>query len=933
MKKLIPLLFHVLFLANVFPFGASDIRKMTFENGLSLYLIEDASSALVSMEIRVDAGYDFQTERTAGFVPLYARLKGAEISQSSVSKRTLCAPNDAEESLYELSTLLDGIVITDKNLKAELNAERESVKEYALSASGFINAAIEARLFPENPWKHGSGINPDAFSRISISEARTILDEIEKRYTPKNTRLYICGNITAKAAEIFALRAFSRFRDEEKIQSQQNDFFSKNDSEDTFFVLHDSEFSPEMAQIVTTWTNLSEEEADIAAVAMNEDFSDFKARLLSKRELGIRSAEYIDATSIQNRFSSRLTVQTLLEQTDESVSFQIKQFLSETLQGDFFSDDTLEWETMQYTAEFSKRSDSASELLFALASWHDKNLSDDVFFNRIEELSKINADALEEKIRSKNPFVFVLLNSTVYEKNAKSLKALGFQAITRKNGAWWTNEAYKKKSVSYNALDSNANPESEEEIDGAEKDTFESAKRFVEKNRRDFSRFSLSNGIPVVFKKTGTNTACLAITILGGEKQFAKESPGLMAVFANALALNIRAALDRLHVSGETRGAFSVGAKTDAVQSVITVTFSSDEFIKTVSAVSDALIFGDITPALADGLCYDERMQWRLKIGSAEFQELAHAMRKMYAQKDEALLFVEDEERPKKLEFDTILENYPKIVDSSKLFLVLTGDFDADSILTNTLDLTFGSISSISEHKNQKTKTASSPDLSPYTRRVQLRHVFLTDISADKAGPKPAVLIPTTRFLDPITFIFASPKATLEESARFNALGHEIARRMQEKAQKKENSTRVKFVPQSAAFLFSRLVALNATKTGEIDRIFLECVSDLQNELEKIIREENEFLSESGSRLIDLKKNATISKIESAWLLNTLNEESSAEKIATLIQEGIMLGREDLYLFDYASIDSASAADYLAILLERFSTLPPVRIYSVDSQK
>ena len=262
--------------------------------------------------------------------------------------------------------------------------------------------------------------------------------------------------------------------------------------------------------------------------------------------------------------------------------------------------------------------------------------------------------------------------------------------------------------------------------------------------------------------------------------------------------------------------------------------------------------------------------------------------------------------------------------------ICIVGDFRSRENLKDALNSTFGTIGKNPIKKSQKTKTVA--ELPEYSKRIKLRHVFLTDVSADKAGPKPATLIPTTHFLDPATYIFPAPK-DVDLNARFNALGFALAKKIEEEAQKIEKTTKIKFIPKSKEIPFARIVALNVEKTGEIDKLFLQTSKNLSDELEKIVLDEVEFESISGTRLVDLEKNALLSEIESEWLVHSFENSATAEEICALVTAGANEGIADRYLLDYAAVDSAGAADYISILSEFFSKLPPVRIYSADSKK
>jgi len=958
---------------NAFCFEADDIRFLTFENGLKMYLIEDSSSALVKMELRINAGYSSQTEKTTGYFPLYARLKNVTISADCVSKSLTCAPGEAEKSIQELSELLEPLKISDKALKAEINTERTNTTHYANDLAGFINSSIESRVFYDSPWKRESSTNPQVFTQNSLNESRSILNSIANEYyTPENAILYVSGNITANAAETFTARYFNRFSNPKtKLQKSNIEskiisaYESKKLNKQKRFILTNDSFSDDMTQVVVQYTGLQQFESDIAATTMNEDFSEFKESLTIEKMLGIRGAEYINISSIQKRNSSRLIIQSLLEKTKSTPIEQVKKFLSK-LNNSFFSQKAFDYEISQYSSEFIKRRDSSNEIMSILADWtsiRNETNSQITLFNRIDELKKINADVLSKKILNESPYIFILMNTKNYEKYKKDFDNLSFQQVTSKNGAWFKQDFYLSLIKTNN---SKANKIVKDQIQTqSEEETYESAKRFVEKNIKEFSKFTLNNGIPVIIKKTNTNTASLSITIEGGDMEFAQNAPGLTTVIIDAIAYNIRNQLDLLHYNGATKGIYNVTAKTDSTYSIINITFSSDEFIQTINAVTGALIYGEISPAIADGICYDERTQWRLKTGTSESQMLFYAIRKMYEKKNIELLYDDSKDRPKQLSYSEILESYPYLIDSSRYSLVIAGNFETNDDFTKNLDETFGLL-----RTNKFTKVSKvnieEPNFTqfeskPLEKRIQLKHLFLTDVTADKAGPRPAVLIPTTKFLDPILYIQKSPSISSNEIALFNAILLELGKRIEKKAKKIESTTNVKISPAEKDLPFARIFISNADRTNFIDKAFKEAISELKTDLAKIINDETEItkfietevvevdndsednnqqkktiekeIEKTNVKLVDLEKNEIISRMENQWIMANLSETGTAQGTTALIQKGYAFGKPNLYLEQYSAIDNATAADYYLILSKYIKNLPTIRIYSADSRR
>lgn len=950
-RTVLTILVSAFLATNAEAFSAKDIRLMTFENGLKMYLIEDTSSALVRMEIRTAAGYSAQDESNVGYFPLYARLKNAMIDSESATRLQICAPSDAEKAMQSLSEMLEPLALSETKLRAEINNEQASTTLYASDAAGFINSAIEAKVYPEAPWKRESSTNPAIFREKSISESRAILNDIARNYyTSDKTVLYVSGNITAVAAETYAKRYFGKFKKAETRRTEseaerriKGDIKSGRLDTGRLFVLTDPKFSDEMAQVVVQYTSLTQEECDMAATAMEEEFSLFKKRLTEDKTLGIRGNEYINAASAQKAGSSRLLIQTLMERTKTPQAEQIKS-LMEKLDGSFFTKEAFDYEINQYTSSFVQRCDSSTEIMQTLADWaslRGDESPEKTLFNRIETLKNTDPEKLSKKIASEKPFVFVLMNSAQYAKNEKEFSKMGFRQITKKDGAWFNQPYYKEVTKTRNTMANNLEEESEESR--TEFDTFFSAKRFVEKNKEDTSTTKLANGIPAAIKRTNTNMAALAITIMGGDLTF-KDDIGLSTVLVDALALNIRSQLDILHFNGSTKGMYSVTAKTEPTHSVITVKFESDETRQTLAAITAALIYGDITPVMADGICYDERTQWRQKIGTGEFQLESFAMRKLYEKSDIALIYDISKDKPAELTFNKIMENYPVMIDSSRYSLALAGNFQDEKEILETLDGTFGSLGTNKATAYKATK-AKEPQLNLQEKRIAMKHLFLTDVSPEKAGPMPATLIPTTKFLDPALYIMKSPSPSTTDAALFNALLSELAERIERKAeaiQTTEKPTLVKVIPATAQIPFARLVATNVERTSMLEKYTKEAIEELRADLKRIESEEENARRE---RLIAqaefsvekeaprFEKAELISKIENKWIMENLSESGTAAGSAALMQKSAMEGNANRYLDQYAAVDSADASAYGRIMDAYITEVPKNRIYSADSKK
>ena len=940
MRKIFLLCAAFLISACVWSATRNSVRTFTFENGLTMFLLEDNSCATVTADVCVDAGFSRQTERTAGFFELYAALAGGEIGSDYVRVQKTVAPLESEEAFQFVSSLLKPISVSDAQLRRILEDAKRRVSSQAADVTGFLNAAIDAKVFPAAPWKSSSGTSPAFFSSYTVAEARAMLDAISKKYyVPSNTCLFLSGNISAQTAQVLAEKYFGRAAErsvgmDEKIEKTlgegQSELLEKEIAErissksfgtERRFVLYDGEFSSDMTQIVVQYTDFSMNEADVLSVILDQNYAPYKQEVLKESQLGIRGAEYINVASAQKRGSSRLIFQSLFEGSKLNPVEQADIFIKKIRDISFLTERDISYAAEKIGADFEKTSDSSRSFMELLIQWHalkKNDFPDQSLFARVPELAAVDASFVQKRLSQSEPFVFLLVSSKNYLKYEKRFKDASFIPLTRKNGAWYTQTEYKellKKNRVSAVYD--INEISDEDIQLA-------SSRFVFEGRNAFSSFSLSNGIPVTVKSVpNAKTVTLALTISGGDMLFSK-TPGLTSVLTDCLAVNVRNELDIVAMENALSGSYNVTAKTNATSSFLTVSCSAREMNQVLKMLAGVLIYSDISPALADGVTYDERTQWRIKTGSANFQLLCEAMRELYKGSEYLSLFKENEDKPVTMNFVDIAEAYPIILDASRYSIVVTGGVPSQDALKTALEENFGTLGthSVTADGGIALDAPVFPE-DGAAKKIQLKHLFLTDVPADKAGPMPAVLVPTTRFLDPVLYCFSSPDVSSKKTGLFNALLFEIAGRMEEKI--KDENTKVNAIESDVDYAFARLVTTNVLKTATVDNAYKAAVKELRAELSNLASEADDVAK-------DKEKPRLLSEIESRWVMHALSETNTSEEIAALIQAGAARGNAQLYIDEYESVDRAGAGDYIKILDEWFPSFPVLRIYSLDSK-
>lgn len=903
MRKILALFIALLSFSAACAFSPDDIASFSFPNGLRLYVLSDTTAAPVRIALQVRAGYAAQTERTAGFFPLYARLVGAEISADAVRLVRTVAPKDVEDTLAALSAVLAPPAFSDEALRDALGQMQTEAAAYAASRTGFVNMAIDARMFPAAPWQTERGANPAQLASATPDSARAILHDIAATYyVPQNTTLFISGNISVQAAQSLVQAYFGAEAGAAAPVSRP----VASAPEPRKYVLTDDSLSADVTHVVMQYAHLSMDEADVIAAALNDNGSSYKRALTAESSLALVDAEYVSATSAQRYGSSRLIVQSLFDKGKASPCAQAETFLRMTDKDGVLTGPEVRRALAHIAVAFRRHADDSAALMEQLDSWLSLVPYGSVasLFARPSALAaQLSAAQLESRLRARQPSVFVLVNTKVYAACAKEFEQAGYEVVTAKNAAWYTQPRVQEAS----AQDAAAQIERTD----AQDDGARAAERFVAENKAQIESFVLTNGIPVVVKQTPrAQTTAIALTIRGGERLFAQDAPGLCTILTDALAVHVRRAVDARVAGGLLSDDIDIRATTSAAWSVLTVTCATVEVRECIRAVAEALVYGDITPALADGITYDERTQWRIRSGATTFQLLCAAMRTLYAADPYRNLFDDTKDKPVTMDFARIAAAYPLLLDASRFSLVLAGGVADMGGLAVTLEQTFGALLSQDETAASEMPLAP-PELPRRVQRVPLRHLFLTDVTADKAGPRPSVLVPTKEFADPALYCIPAPARAAHDAALFNALLYEIAERMQEKL-----GAPVHADAPDSDMPFARLSVQNVTRTSRADAAYKAVIAELTEDLQSLAA------AQDGRLLADLERR---------WLMRELSATGTALGTAELVQAGTMSGNPTRYLDDYATISAASAQAYLAVMTAYFADLPGFRLYSADS--
>lgn len=843
----------------------------TLSNGMRVFILEDFSNALVRIEYTSRAGLSMQTQETDGFFPLYTKLF-LDSGKSSFGeyKRWYCddfqsecnadsaryygsfAPSVVADVLEQLSSCAFSPIFPDDKLKSTFNEYKSMVLEESESVSGFINGSINTRLFPESPWKQDNCINPSLFKNLSLEQVRSAVSAIGRNYySPQNSAVFISGAISEKDALSLAEKTFGKYdarrwvplREKTSTQNspiQNSQATNSQELNVKRFVLSDEEFASDFTQIVMQYTDFSMNDADIIANAINRNASNVKSELLSISELAIRASEYIDAGAVHKNGSSRLIIQSLLERSKKNPVEQSEVFIK-TVQNEtakITSDAFTESKNILCNSYRAMLKDSSvfMELLsqfWAVDGIPSKELlgtgENGDFSSLVQRLlqrplvlENANPDIAISSLQDNTLYVFVLVNNEVYKKNKKLFTKNGYELVTRKNALWYTLKEYKKP------LDTAENK--------THSNTEQDQKDFAKENRKLFSYFTLKNGIPVVVKqKDVSETVAVSIIIDGGELNDKESSDyGFESVLINALAQNIQNGVSEYVRDKKIKGEPSIFSETNISSSAITIECLYEDIDSVFESISNTLVFGDIIPSDADALVFDRRSQQIMKVGNPVYQLYANGIKRLYSNYQK--LFSLDDDILKKVSYDKILTAYPALLDASRFSIVISGKVQSSNI-QEKIEKTFGVLSTPRKSSKTTTLERETPNTLPKdTAYVKIVHKFLTDVSADKAGPRPLVLIPTTDFSDPVQFWIKSP-VNQNDKAIFTALMYEVVSKLNsiiENTPKYKGIT-IQLKPDSDFIQFAVLTFINVKYTSYADELYAKALSLLNDELFKVV--------------------------------------------------------------------------------------------------
>lgn len=936
-KKLSLFLITIIIASTLFAKPADNVYEYTLENGMQVFLLEDSTDALVHIEYTCHAGFSSQTQNNCGFFKLYSRLfrnitnslNYTDIQCNADSTRYILSvsPAETEQTLETLSQAAFSPIFTDELLNKELTKLKNEVSDNAETMATYINAAIDSRVFSDAPWKHDSGIYPPLFKKITQKNARTIIKDISDRwYIPNNSAIFISGNINPDKILVTLKNTFGRFYSNYNTPQEKP---SIPINQQRKYVFHNSEISEELTQLVVQYTMLNMEQCDVLSQILNNNASTFKKNILEYDELNIPGGEYIDVSAAHKRNSSRMIIQTLMQPPENKklgiTSFQQTQQFLDIIQNipNLIQAPEVQFAKDQLT--FSMNYLTANPVLFMdnLSSfWAGKNyyqineedtinypnsITASMMMNRTNHLTQTNMDEIFQTLQSESPFVFVIINTKDYKPHQKEYKNAGFEEINENNSSWYVQTMFKEIKEQFSPTQMQSYKI--EKVDNTNN-------YYYEKNIAQIKTTELSNGIKIISKQnTNSTDISLLLTIKGGKLNTAHDH-GLEEVMTTLMSTIIQKEIYKLQMDGLILGNPIITPKTDISTSTILIEFEKEDTIPVCNAITNSLVYGEIAPADADRAVSSRQYRKRLENGSANSQMYSGLIKAIYGKGIIYSIFDTEKEILQTTDYHSILEAYPAILDANRYSIILTGNFDDDifKLLGNSFEVLNNNNLEIAS-TDEKTNIPNNKSLT-----LKIRHTFLTDIPAEEAGPQPAVLIPTTEFLDPVIYVFESPAQGTKEAAIFNAILNYVEKEYQKQIDnnRRFNESTVSIQQPRSHLDFGTITVSNVNHIKEADVVY-------KNTINSILEKMNN--PQANTKIIqDIKNN---------WIVSQMISSYTNTGTAQLIQKGFELFPDspvpEFYLQEYNFIQSATVQDFIEVM-KYFPTKPQLRVYSAEGK-
>ncbi len=888
----------------------------------------------------------------------------------------------------------------EAELKTQYEAMLTKAAEWDNSLENYINGSMDARLFSEYPWKRETGLCPDVLKSYGTDGAATILKDIQQTfYVPDNSALFIYGPFSPDYILSLTENLLSCWNTDEPLSKEvahglnndhektgefsdellskqstanldaiSNPDFSEKRNGGGRYVLTSSSFSKDFNQLIIQYVlpenfpTAAETAATETAVSIFQNGNAFKNLVISNETCGVKSADWLYTSFSRQQSGTRLIFQALMENGNFSPSSQALAFSSCIENDSIFTADEVSYYSRITADRISLLRKEPFTLIHAMAedwafcnpvfpkstrSYEEESFPD---FSLSHEYAEAFTAAYEKAaltltseelfhVMDGEPYIFLLLNDSVYKKYKKNLENDGFTLISTDNGIWYkmaeyedvlktaktaSNSTISSDLILQNTVDaknSNSMRISSDLSANSALETQDGIFNFVMHGKNGTELNILSNGIPVLSYNNTTSSFSFQIRFSGKTAGLTASQRDIRTVISDVITNNIK---QYLLLSGIPYTSFSVVSQNSLYDTSITVNTTSEYAEAVIGITAEALFFGEISAPRVDECAYSRSSEWNMKRTDGDLQLHNAALARLYKGTTGAEYFDLSKDFLADVTFQDIEIEYLDMLDASCISLALVGENAADFVpFTENI---FGFLMNFSTSCRDSAVSSPAETFPNDSVSVSFRRIFTSSVKPGEYLVQPPKLIPTEIFYDPLHIYFECPAYGTPEYAVFASLVYELEEILDEMWDGGAlASFDMLYVPVAGIWFHE------VTKAADVYDVFAKGIEKLQEPFDepRLQKIRNRFVERFCSEL-DMSPVHAELLLESRFYSGNKQSDKTASGEATN-REASAESEIATYLTQLEQLKNATPQDF-AKAAARFSTMATLRAVSADTK-
>ena len=447
------------------------VFRYRLDNGLELFVVEDHTNPLVTIDVSVRCGSIAQTKQTAGLFHLFEHMifNGNELYDStekmenalnklgvydynaytgfeSLSYFFTIPVKKLEEGLVFLNYAVRTPLLDKDRLELEKKIVLAEVEGRASTEGQFLYQFVQNHLFPENKWAVDVGGSKDVILNATVSQLKDIQNQF---FIPNNCALFIGGDV--KAEEVYELvnKIYGDWPKSEDPWSKKKIQFKRRPGSKTQYFVFKSEYTPKELMYVNVFYRGPDSEydlkdtytADFLSTVLKQQGSIYTKHFMTSLYYEIPSSEYLDFYYLSSKRLGVIHAPASFRSPNYMPAKRTKKFVSEienqlilsveaavsdeasvkAIMKNFENNILFEGETLE------------SQLKYIKGWW--ETADSDYYFSYVENLNKVTKQDLKsyinKYIHNGRPVVVVSLNPEVFKDCVNEYKRNGFKVIEK----------------------------------------------------------------------------------------------------------------------------------------------------------------------------------------------------------------------------------------------------------------------------------------------------------------------------------------------------------------------------------------------------------------------------------------------------------------------------------------------------------------------